>query len=104
MYESPSFRRPSALIWPKPPWRSEEHTSELQSRQYLVCRLLLEKKRLNEDAGSTPRHSQARWRLVCRLKSTRPSSIAVSTSPVMDATHHRPCRQVLQSDTTTWTV
>src|SRR3712207_8949112 len=27
--------------------RSEEHTSELQSRQYLVCRLLLEKKILN---------------------------------------------------------
>src|SRR3712207_7551247 len=27
--------------------RSEEHTSELQSRQYLVCRLLLEKKQLN---------------------------------------------------------
>src|SRR3712207_8329793 len=30
------------------PSRSEEHTSELQSRQYLVCRLLLEKKK-NED-------------------------------------------------------
>src|SRR3712207_7638022 len=29
--------------WP----RSEEHTSELQSRQYLVCRLLLEKKKNN---------------------------------------------------------
>src|SRR5258707_10483339 len=35
----------------KPDWlaeteaRSEEHTSELQSRQYLVCRLLLEKKK-----------------------------------------------------------
>src|SRR3712207_6879661 len=28
-----------------PPKRSEEHTSELQSRQYLVCRLLLEKKK-----------------------------------------------------------
>src|SRR3712207_8238668 len=28
-----------------PPTRSEEHTSELQSRQYLVCRLLLEKKK-----------------------------------------------------------
>src|SRR3712207_7321422 len=28
--------------------RSEEHTSELQSRQYLVCRLLLEKKKKNE--------------------------------------------------------
>src|SRR3712207_7525172 len=28
-------------------YRSEEHTSELQSRQYLVCRLLLEKKKLS---------------------------------------------------------
>src|SRR3712207_7945967 len=27
--------------------RSEEHTSELQSRQYLVCRLLLEKKKVS---------------------------------------------------------
>src|SRR5687768_17853424 len=27
------------------PWRSEEHTSELQSRLHLVCRLLLEKKK-----------------------------------------------------------
>src|SRR3712207_7724311 len=29
--------------------RSEEHTSELQSRQYLVCRLLLEKKKIKYD-------------------------------------------------------
>src|SRR3712207_8767808 len=29
----------------RPARRSEEHTSELQSRQYLVCRLLLEKKK-----------------------------------------------------------
>src|SRR3712207_7608757 len=29
-----------------PAIRSEEHTSELQSRQYLVCRLLLEKKKI----------------------------------------------------------
>src|SRR3712207_7437216 len=28
--------------------RSEEHTSELQSRQYLVCRLLLEKKKMRK--------------------------------------------------------
>src|SRR3712207_8658022 len=28
--------------------RSEEHTSELQSRQYLVCRLLLEKKKIGK--------------------------------------------------------
>src|SRR3712207_7818095 len=36
-------------IRPEPPFlrapRSEEHTSELQSRQYIVCRLLLEKKK-----------------------------------------------------------
>src|SRR5947209_9861117 len=32
------------LGWYGQSWRSEEHTSELQSRQYLVCRLLLEKK------------------------------------------------------------
>src|SRR3712207_6911564 len=31
--------------------RSEEHTSELQSRQYLVCRLLLEKKKTNPSSS-----------------------------------------------------
>src|SRR3712207_7127058 len=35
--------------WASPgPERSEEHTSELQSRQYLVCRLLLEKKNMRQ--------------------------------------------------------
>src|SRR3712207_8035033 len=34
--------------------RSEEHTSELQSRQYLVCRLLLEKKKSNNQASECP--------------------------------------------------
>src|SRR5258707_3092945 len=34
-------------------WRSEEHTSELQSRQYLVCRLLLEKKKECVDRSNT---------------------------------------------------
>src|SRR3712207_7619215 len=33
---------------PEHKMRSEEHTSELQSRQYLVCRLLLEKKKKND--------------------------------------------------------
>src|SRR3712207_7286693 len=32
--------------------RSEEHTSELQSRQYLVCRLLLEKKKQTASQGA----------------------------------------------------
>src|SRR2546425_5512868 len=36
--------------------RSEEHTSELQSLAYLVCRLLLEKKK-NINTGTTYRHS-----------------------------------------------
>src|SRR5690606_39733821 len=31
------------IHWPVRGWRSEEHTSELQSRENLVCRLLLEK-------------------------------------------------------------
>src|SRR3712207_8218888 len=35
----------SLSAWLEPTSRSEEHTSELQSRQYLVCRLLLEKKK-----------------------------------------------------------
>src|SRR3712207_7197220 len=36
--------------------RSEEHTSELQSRQYLVCRLLLEKKK-----KQTPLHQSTQY-------------------------------------------
>src|SRR3712207_7080805 len=34
-------------------FRSEEHTSELQSRQYLVCRLLLEKKKKKNQKHTT---------------------------------------------------
>src|SRR5260221_8983091 len=37
------------------PWRSEEHTSELQSHSDLVCRLLLEKKKIQTSA--TFRHA-----------------------------------------------
>src|SRR5690625_6329489 len=47
------LRRASSRSPPMPsmvatPGRSEEHTSELQSRGHLVCRLLLEKKKHNE--------------------------------------------------------
>src|SRR3712207_7422762 len=45
---APTFRRRSP--------RSEEHTSELQSRQYLVCRLLLEKKKNNQKIIKTYKH------------------------------------------------
>src|SRR3712207_7468775 len=46
-YTCPGARnRERARVTPcLPARRSEEHTSELQSRQYLVCRLLLEKKK-----------------------------------------------------------
>src|SRR3712207_8293201 len=49
-YRSVRYFRDSDGGWRRyEPWmttlRSEEHTSELQSRQYLVCRLLLEKKK-----------------------------------------------------------
>src|SRR3712207_8273305 len=37
-----------------PAHRSEEHTSELQSRQYLVCRLLLEKKKKTDPTPTSP--------------------------------------------------
>src|SRR6266498_6161185 len=40
----PSF----VFVWPSNCGRSEEHTSELQSRPHLVCRLLLEKKKKNK--------------------------------------------------------
>src|SRR2546429_4795017 len=39
-----------------PPPRSEEHTSELQSRLHLVCRLLLEKKKTQLDINNTIDH------------------------------------------------
>src|SRR5205823_15103641 len=41
-----SPRRRSPTWWSEPWTRSEEHTSELQSLAYLVCRLLLEKKKI----------------------------------------------------------
>src|SRR5258708_27345183 len=40
---------------PRPVWRSEEHTSELQSPDHLVCRLLLEKKKRGP---ARPRHGR----------------------------------------------
>src|SRR5258708_10871005 len=40
----------------RPDTRSEEHTSELQSPDHLVCRLLLEKKKKNIDDASEPRN------------------------------------------------
>src|SRR3712207_7611916 len=49
---------PAALVGHGTTPRSEEHTSELQSRQYLVCRLLLEKKTMPTRV-LLAKHSQA---------------------------------------------
>src|SRR5260370_33498625 len=43
--EREELKKESDFIGPQPLWRSEEHTSELQSHLNLVCRLLLEKKK-----------------------------------------------------------
>src|SRR5215203_7189516 len=40
--------------------RSEEHTSELQSRQYLVCRLLLEKKKKKQKPNTNQKKKHSR--------------------------------------------
>src|SRR3712207_8482299 len=44
----PASEHPGLNEQPRAMARSEEHTSELQSRQYLVCRLLLEKKKKHQ--------------------------------------------------------
>src|SRR3712207_1265768 len=58
--------------------RSEEHTSELQSRQYLVCRLLLDKKKQLLLAGDNP-HS---WLFISRAQRVDPAGWLSLTVPV----------------------
>src|SRR3712207_8529249 len=64
--------------------RSEEHTSELQSRQYLVCRLLLEKKKLTSKRTSAP----PQFRSVSARASGLPSS---RTHRLVTARARHPC-------------
>src|SRR3989442_7433976 len=54
------FPFPVSRLRRRHPARSEEHTSELQSRPHLVCRLLLEKKKTVTVSGEAP-HRQY-WR------------------------------------------
>src|SRR5713101_9721942 len=53
LFRSPPRPSPPRAAWPgwdpRRGWRSEEHTSELQSHVNLVCRLLLEKKKKNKN-------------------------------------------------------
>src|ERR1041385_1721033 len=64
--------------------RSEEHTSELQSRLHLVCRLLLEKKK-NTDPGWPHNPRLARWhRAIAHV-----SACAITSSPQWAKTLNR---------------
>src|SRR3712207_7143769 len=56
--------------------RSEEHTSELQSRQYLVCRLLLEKKNTNTPSAC----HRSKWLLRVRRSTSLPRGAAVRSA------------------------
>src|SRR3712207_7714591 len=58
-----TVRSSASVTAPASSARSEEHTSELQSRQYLVCRLLLEKKTINV-FSFTSRLLLSRWFLL----------------------------------------
>src|SRR5215208_8383073 len=60
----------ASSTWARTARRSEEHTSELQSRGHLVCRLLLEKKK------NTPNY-QSGGQLVCRLMHQKSTPIHI---------------------------
>src|SRR5690348_17391843 len=53
------IKQPAAPL-PRVPVRSEEHTSELQSPVHLVCRLLLEKKKVVPDAAASSYHERCK--------------------------------------------
>src|SRR5947209_9355768 len=63
---------------PVPRTRSEEHTSELQSRQYLVCRLLLEKKK------PMRMHHRTAWTASTKQNPLRDSSTNVDACQAAD--------------------
>src|SRR5438552_13088440 len=51
--------RRSSWVYPNTCWRSEEHTSELQSPDHLVCRLLLEKKKKKSPRATSSKETKA---------------------------------------------
>src|SRR2546422_6997125 len=53
-FVEPAFGAPDTRALPDSDQRSEEHTSELQSRLHLVCRLLLEKKKTHYGLAPPP--------------------------------------------------
>src|SRR5690554_7187564 len=85
------FKTTRCFLWQLPK-RSEEHTSELQSRPHLVCRLLLEKKKnkflLDEHKLDTTHQS---------IDNSDPHVIDYITEAAHSAARHRCARGVLTS-------
>src|SRR2546429_3029727 len=77
-------------------WRSEEHTSELQSRLHLVCRLLLEKKKQRTASSTSERAATT------RVMRHSPSPLRPGTLTPARHSSQRPCRRAarLQLQTT----
>src|SRR2546421_6127822 len=67
--------------------RSEEHTSELQSRSDLVCRLLLEKKKNRTVAHTYPEYQN----LTTHPAEGAPSMLYALLFPRYNRNNHRPC-------------
>src|SRR2546430_10069351 len=63
VFMSSAMTRPSSVPKNTLPWRSEEHTSELQSQSNLVCRLLLEKKNMTPSMLANSRAGAEKIRL-----------------------------------------
>src|SRR3712207_7768255 len=90
----PGMSQPAFPIEP----RSEEHTSELQSRQYLVCRLLLEKQKMTEHAADeralgTP-HARLRSRARAATHDHRPVPVSPTCLAVLRRLAAPPVRGV----------
>src|SRR2546429_2049254 len=70
-----------------PAMRSEEHTSELQSRLHLVCRLLLEKKKTSKGGIDRSKEISQALRNLLTAPITRPPAIPDIPYPALQTAH-----------------
>src|SRR3989449_6398235 len=71
--------------------RSEEHTSELQSRLHLVCRLLLEKKKKSGSEATTTARSGANTPYSCGTSRCQRTHATGSDDPTRPTQRRAPC-------------
>src|SRR4029079_18029006 len=82
-------RRPAAVRRWQTAFRSEEHTSELQSLAYLVCRLLLEKKNRREQR-SIRTHQLSRLRVCPNRRCDQSQKVSLSVAALSHTRRVRP--------------